>query len=245
MNCLSIFDLDNTLITCDSDVAWASYLTEKGIWKEKEARLRDKFYNDYDNGCLDIDAFLRFQLSALSQFSCDELNSMHKEYMDKYIKPHITKTAIKLVANHLEKNDEVLLISATNESLFEKLKTLILPTMLYFLIWGLITKISISFALTITLIFEVLLVVLTYYSYIEKLHSNNEIIDIIIFICSTLISLIVATFLINLNLPNALNIVCKVINIILLLCIFIFTYFPPKHFIFIDEVSKIKLKKNE
>ncbi len=115
MNCLSIFDLDNTLITCDSDVAWASYLTEKGIWKEKEARLRDKFYNDYDNGCLDIDAFLRFQLSALAQFSCDELNSMHKEYMAKYIKPHITKTAIKLVANHLEKNDEVLLISATNE----------------------------------------------------------------------------------------------------------------------------------
>ncbi|MBP3220438.1 MAG: HAD family hydrolase [Neisseriaceae bacterium] len=115
MTNLAIFDLDRTLITCDSDVAWAAYLAEKGIFNENDSKKRDQFYADYDNGCLDIDAFLRFQLAPLGKFSRHELDTMHAEFMDKYIVHHITKTAKNIVQNHIDNNDTVVLVSATNE----------------------------------------------------------------------------------------------------------------------------------
>ena len=115
MTNLAIFDLDRTLITCDSDVAWAAYLAEKGIFNEDDGKKRDQFYADYDNGCLDIDAFLRFQLAPLGKFSRSELDRMHAEFMDKYIVHHITETAKNIVQNHIDNNDTVVLVSATNE----------------------------------------------------------------------------------------------------------------------------------
>ena len=115
MTNLAIFDLDRTLITCDSDVAWAAYLAEKGIFNEDDSKKRDQFYDDYDNGCLDIDAFLRFQLAPLGKFSRHELDTMHAEFMDKYIVRHITTTAKNMVKNHIDNGDDVVLVSATNE----------------------------------------------------------------------------------------------------------------------------------
>ena len=115
MTNLAIFDLDRTLITCDSDVAWAAYLAEKGIFTAEDSQKRDQFYDDYDNGCLDIDAFLRFQLAPLGKFSRSELDRMHAEFMDKYIVHHITETAKNIVQNHIDNNDTVVLVSATNE----------------------------------------------------------------------------------------------------------------------------------
>ena len=115
MTNLAIFDLDRTLITCDSDVAWAAYLAEKGIFNENDSKKRDQFYADYDNGCLDIDAFLRFQLAPLGKFSRRQLDAMHAEFMDKYIVHHITETAKNMVKNHIDNGDDVVLVSATNE----------------------------------------------------------------------------------------------------------------------------------
>ncbi|MBR3424853.1 MAG: HAD family hydrolase [Neisseriaceae bacterium] len=115
MTNLAIFDLDRTLITCDSDVAWAAYLAEKGIFNEDDSKKRDQFYADYDNGCLDIDAFLRFQLAPLGKFSRRQLDAMHAEFMDKYIVHHITKTAKNIVKKHIDNNDTMVLVSATNE----------------------------------------------------------------------------------------------------------------------------------
>ncbi|MBQ9182340.1 MAG: HAD family hydrolase [Neisseriaceae bacterium] len=115
MTNLAIFDLDRTLITCDSDVAWAAYLADKGVFNEDDSKKRDQFYDDYDNGCLDIDAFLRFQLAPLGKFSRSELDRMHAEFMDKYIVHHITKTAKNIVKKHIDNNDTVVLVSATNE----------------------------------------------------------------------------------------------------------------------------------
>ena len=115
MTNLVIFDLDRTLITCDSDVAWAAYLSDKGVFTAEDSQKRDQFYADYDNGCLDIDAFLRFQLAPLRQFSRAQLDCMHAEFMQRYIHRHITATAKNIVKKHIDNGDTVVLISATNE----------------------------------------------------------------------------------------------------------------------------------
>lgn len=113
---LAIFDLDHTLINCDSDNEWPKYLMQKGLVDKAFVDMKNnKFYQDYLNGCLDIDEFLQFQLAPLARFSRTELDSMHSEYMRDFIVPHISNMAKMLVQGHRDAGDEMLLLSATNE----------------------------------------------------------------------------------------------------------------------------------
>lgn len=113
---LAIFDLDHTLINCDSDNEWPQYLMQKGVVDENFVRTKnDKFYQDYLNGCLDIDEFLAFQLEPLSRFERAALDEMHREFMRDFILPNISQAARDLVAQHRKAGDILLMISATNE----------------------------------------------------------------------------------------------------------------------------------
>lgn len=53
---------------------------------ETEAQ-NEKFYRDYQNGCLDIDAFLKLHLAPLARYSKEELAEFHREFMAEYIIP--------------------------------------------------------------------------------------------------------------------------------------------------------------
>lgn len=116
MKNLAIFDLDNTLINTDSDHSWPQYLMKKGVVDVEHTRAQnDKFYRDYQNGCLDIDEFLKFHLEPLSRFSQEELAEMHREFTAGFIVPHISPMAKMLVQSHRDAGDELLVISSTNE----------------------------------------------------------------------------------------------------------------------------------
>ncbi|MCP2040311.1 HAD superfamily hydrolase (TIGR01490 family) [Neisseria sp. HSC-16F19] len=113
---LAIFDLDNTLINCDSDSEWPKYLMKKGVVDQAFVDKKNtKYYQDYLNGCLDIDDFLAFQLAPLTRFSRAELDTMHAEFMQEFIAPHMSAQAQACVSKHAAAGDELLLISATNE----------------------------------------------------------------------------------------------------------------------------------
>lgn len=116
MKNLAIFDLDNTLINTDSDHSWPQYLMKKGVVDIAYTQAQnDKFYRDYQQGCLNIDEFLKFHLAPLSRFSLAELAQMHREFTAEFIEPHISDMAKQLVASHREAGDELLVISSTNE----------------------------------------------------------------------------------------------------------------------------------
>ena len=116
MKNLAIFDLDNTLINIDSGHAWSAFLIKKipDDAAQTEAQ-NEKFYRDYQNGCLDIDAFLKFHLAPLARYSKEELAEFHREFMAEYIIPHISPMQRMLVQSHQMAGDETLVISSTNE----------------------------------------------------------------------------------------------------------------------------------
>lgn len=61
---LAIFDLDNTLIGIDSDHAWGEFLLEQGAVDPIAYReANERFMRDYENGTLDMHAFLEVALS--------------------------------------------------------------------------------------------------------------------------------------------------------------------------------------
>ena len=59
---LALFDLDNTLLSGDSDFEWAQFLISKGVVdRELQEAKNIKFYEQYKAGTLDIYEFLNFQ----------------------------------------------------------------------------------------------------------------------------------------------------------------------------------------
>ncbi len=112
---LTMFDLDNTLLDGDSDYLWGRYLVEHGVVDAAEYDSKnDAFYADYRNGCLDIDAFLRFSLRPLSEHSLAELHAWRAAFVREKIAPIILPDARALIEAHRRAGDRLLIITATN-----------------------------------------------------------------------------------------------------------------------------------
>ena len=112
---LALFDLDNTLLAGDSDYSWSLFLIEQGLLDASSHRARnEQFYQDYQNGNLDIYKFLEFQLKPLSQHSVAFLDTLHLKFMQEVIRPMMTTKAQDLVNKHQAAGDLCLIITATN-----------------------------------------------------------------------------------------------------------------------------------
>lgn len=121
---LALFDLDNTLLAGDSDYNWSLFLIGEGLLDAKTHQARnEQFYQDYKNGCLDIYAFLEFQLKPLSQHPKKFLDELHLKYMEKVIRPMMTQKAQDLVNKHKAAGDLCLVITATNSFVTKPIAT--------------------------------------------------------------------------------------------------------------------------
>jgi HAD superfamily hydrolase (TIGR01490 family) len=110
-----LFDLDNTLLTGDSDYEWAQFLIEIGVLEREAYEKRNQdFFDQYKAGTLDIHAFLDFKLAPLAQHPRAELDAWHAQFMRTKILPMITAAARRLVAERLHRGDLCAIVTATN-----------------------------------------------------------------------------------------------------------------------------------
>jgi HAD superfamily hydrolase (TIGR01490 family) len=112
---LAIFDLDNTLLSGDSDYLWGEFLCERNIVDSVRYREKNRqFFEAYESGTLDIMEFLEFSLEPLSRNDPKYLARWHAEFMAEKIEPLITDKARQLVEKHRDKGDTLLIVTATN-----------------------------------------------------------------------------------------------------------------------------------
>jgi HAD superfamily hydrolase (TIGR01490 family) len=112
---LAIFDLDNTLLSTDSDHAWGEFLLEQGaVDAVAYHAANERFMADYNAGTLDIHAFLEVALKPLAEHSPEQLAAWHQQFMASKIEPHILPKAEELIARHRTRGDTLLIITATN-----------------------------------------------------------------------------------------------------------------------------------
>lgn len=113
---LALFDLDNTLLSGDSDYEWGNFLVRKNLVNAVHyERANQKFYADYQAGQLDIVEFSAFSFEPLTRFSIAQLAQLHQEFMHEVILPLITQAARDLVAYHQAQQHTVAIITATNQ----------------------------------------------------------------------------------------------------------------------------------
>ena len=112
---LALFDLDNTLIACDSDYEWGQFLVDRGILDRETYEEQNRvYYEQYVAGTLDIHEYLGFALRPLAQHAPADLARWHAEFMRARILPAITRESRELVRGHLGRQDLCAIITATN-----------------------------------------------------------------------------------------------------------------------------------
>ncbi|NBS08037.1 MAG: HAD family hydrolase [Betaproteobacteria bacterium] len=113
---ICLFDLDHTLLPLDSDHAWGEFTTRLG-WTDAQtfAQRNDDFYRQYQQGELDIHAYVRFATQAARQRGLKASAEAHQAFMREVIGPAIRPQATALVQRHREQGDRLLIVTATNE----------------------------------------------------------------------------------------------------------------------------------
>lgn len=113
---ICLFDLDHTLLPLDSDHAWGQYTTRLG-WTDAEsfAQRNDAFYRQYQQGELDIHAYVRFATQAARERGLKASMLAHQAFMRDVIMPAIRPEATALVQRHRAQGDRLLIVTATNE----------------------------------------------------------------------------------------------------------------------------------
>ena len=115
---LTIFDLDCTLLTGDSDEYWLRFLIDKGIVDHGEIEVRN---NDiqarYAKGEASAEEFCFFYLSLLRGHSRADLDRWHGEFMRAIIVPNLPPAALDLVRSARPNADLLVMSTATNRFL--------------------------------------------------------------------------------------------------------------------------------
>jgi len=112
---LAIFDLDNTLIGGDSDHRWGEFVVEKSLVDgESYQKANDRFYQDYQEGTLDMAAYVDFALAPLRALNENMREVLHREFMANKIAPIMLPKAQQLVESHRAQGHTLLIITATN-----------------------------------------------------------------------------------------------------------------------------------
>jgi HAD superfamily hydrolase (TIGR01490 family) len=110
---LALFDLDNTLLTGDSDYEWGQFLVDRGVLDRETYEAQNRtYYEQYVAGTLDIHEYLGFALRPLAAHAPADLEKWHAEFMRLRILPMITPAARALVKRHAA--ELCAIVTATN-----------------------------------------------------------------------------------------------------------------------------------
>ncbi|MDH5736851.1 MAG: HAD-IB family hydrolase [Gammaproteobacteria bacterium] len=116
MKQLAIFDLDETLISIDSDHAWGQFIVDRQLVDAHDYRKRnDAFYQQYKAGELDADAYYRFASEVLTCHSYEMLVQIRQEFVESIIAPHILPAAMALIDYHRQQDHHLVVVTATLE----------------------------------------------------------------------------------------------------------------------------------
>ena len=117
---LVLFDLDNTLLSGDSNVLWCEFLTAQCMVDGDAVRARNAdLQARYHNGTVGLQEFTDFYLGLLAGQSPRYWEPIRQKFLAQAIIPRIGRDARELANRHLGAGDLVVMITATNRFITE------------------------------------------------------------------------------------------------------------------------------
>ncbi|OQX15202.1 MAG: hypothetical protein BWK76_13515 [Desulfobulbaceae bacterium A2] len=124
---LALFDLDHTLLDGDSNALWLSYLAGRDLLPPGTLERQDEEYARYEAGQLDIEAYLRFQLSLLTDRPLVDWFPLRGHFLATEIIPRIPASARAAIAAHRCVGDRMAILTATHSFLADGIGELLTP----------------------------------------------------------------------------------------------------------------------
>ena len=114
---LVLFDLDNTLLSGDTDVEWVDFLVDQGVLPQPEREANHAMDRRYASGQASALEYVRFYLGYYRHYDQNALRAWRAQFLESTIRPRMLPAAQRLVASHTK--DLVAIITATNRFLSE------------------------------------------------------------------------------------------------------------------------------
>lgn len=120
MKRLTLFDLDHTLLTGDSDVLWCEFLMQRGALDRASFAQRNREMEiRYQSGTVPAREFCEFYVSTMAGRNASGWQGLRQDFLDEVIARRIPATARALVRQHQQAGDLVLMSTATNRVITE------------------------------------------------------------------------------------------------------------------------------
>ena len=114
---LALFDLDNTLLSGDTDVEWFAFLAAQGALSESEQEANAEMDRRYRAGQAGVLEYVRFYLRPYPRHEMAQLRLWRSQFFEKHIVPRMLSAGRDLLYSH--RNELVIIITATNRFLTE------------------------------------------------------------------------------------------------------------------------------
>ena len=123
---LVVFDLDETLIACDSCVEWHRFLVDRGIIDDSDFLHEDeRLMALYAEGTLDMQEYIDHSMVPLSGLSSEDIDRLSEECARTRILPKAYPAA-KTLLNELNQRDiKTVIISATQSFIVRQVAKLL------------------------------------------------------------------------------------------------------------------------
>ena len=117
---LALFDLDNTLLSGDSDELWCEFLMDEGLLDRAEFAPRNaEMALRYRAADVTAQAFCEFYVSTLAGRTLEEWRPICERFLREVIAPRLPLSAQELLQAHRELGHRLVMTTATNRVLTE------------------------------------------------------------------------------------------------------------------------------
>ena len=123
---LALFDLDNTLLSGDTDQLWCRFLIDEGVLAAAAFETASRDVTErYARAAISANEYCAFYAGTLAGRTAAQWRPLRDRFVSTVIAPRIPVAAQALVAGHREAADRLVLTTATNRFLTEPIAALL------------------------------------------------------------------------------------------------------------------------
>lgn len=117
---LTLFDLDHTLLSGDSDVLWCEFLIQRGLLDVSLRERSAAVASGYAAGTIAPRDYCDFYAGTLAGRTAAELEPLREQFLLTQVRPRIPDDARALLDKHRAAGDTLVLTTATNRVVSER-----------------------------------------------------------------------------------------------------------------------------
>jgi HAD superfamily hydrolase (TIGR01490 family) len=111
---LALFDLDNTLLSGDSDVLWCDFLIDQGLLEASFRERSEEMAARYAAGTVIPREYYDFYAGTLAGYDPSDLRPLRERFLCEVVRPRIPEDARALLQRHRDAGETLVLTTATN-----------------------------------------------------------------------------------------------------------------------------------